>query len=235
MHPILIHEKDQIMKQFCRIALGAAAASALVFAVVTAFAHSGSMDGGPSGGMPERMQEHMQGGMHGSIGLMGQAKQHDEALSSDMSQVHELLAEHDRIERKVTSLPNGIRTNTESDDPQVAQTIQAHVASMTARLSDGREFNMFSETLPILFENKDKIETKVEMTQKGAIVTQTSSDSRVVAALQGHAEEVSELARDGMIAMRRSAMAGMGMTLHGGMERHRLQAGWPSAEADHAR
>ncbi|MEP6720352.1 MAG: hypothetical protein ABJA77_02825 [Variovorax sp.] len=230
------------MKQFRKIALGATAASALVFAVVTAFAHSGSMDGGPPGGMSERTQGNMHGGMqgmgsgmHGPNGRMGRSIQHDETFSSDMGQVHELLAEHDRIERKVTSLSNGIRTVTESDDAQVAKTIQAHVASMTARLSEGRGFNMFGKTLPILFENKDKIETKVEMTQKGAIVTQTSVDSRVVAALQGHAEEVSELARDGMIAMRRSAMAGMGMAPRAGMQPGGMRASRPSAEGRHAR
>jgi preprotein translocase subunit SecF len=40
-------------------------------------------------------------------------------------------------------------------------------------------------------------------TQKGAVVTQTSADAKVVAALQGHAGEVDELARDGMAAMMR--------------------------------
>jgi hypothetical protein len=98
---------------------------------------------------------------------------------------------------------------TESDDPQVAQSIQAHVASMQERLQEGRIFNLFSPTLPVLFENKDKIETAVEMTGKGAVVVQTSADPRVVAALQAHAIEVSELARDGMAAMMRNMRAGM--------------------------
>jgi hypothetical protein len=60
-----------------------------------------------------------------------------------------------------------------------------------------------------LFENKDKISTVVETTEGGSIVTQASSDPKVVAALQAHAVEVSELARDGMAAMMRSAMASM--------------------------
>jgi hypothetical protein len=107
------------------------------------------------------------------------------------------------------NLPNGIRTVTEADDPQVAQSIKAHVASMEKRLKEGRVFNLFSPTLPVLFENKDAIQTTVEMTGKGAIVTQTSSDPKVVAALQAHAVEVSELARDGMAAMMRNMRGGM--------------------------
>jgi len=69
---------------------------------------------------------------------------------------------------------------------------------------------MFSPTLPVLFQNKDKIKTVVETTETGSIMTQTSSDAVVVAALQAHAAEVSELARDGMAAMMRSARANMG-------------------------
>ena len=68
---------------------------------------------------------------------------------------------------------------------------------------------LFSPTLPVLFENKDKIRTQVETTAKGSVMTQTSDDSTVVAALQAHAVEVSELARDGRVAMMRSARATM--------------------------
>jgi hypothetical protein len=113
----------------------------------------------------------------------------------------------------VTRLPDGIETATESDDPQVARAIQAHVASMSSRLSDGREFNIFSTTLPVLFENRDRIQSVVTMTERGAVVRRTSTDPAVVAALQGHAAEVTELVQDGMAAMRRGMMTrtAMGM------------------------
>jgi hypothetical protein len=61
----------------------------------------------------------------------------------------------------------------------------------------------------VLFDSKDKIKTIVAMTDKGAIVTQTSTDAKVVSALQAHAVEVSELAHDGMAAMMRAARASM--------------------------
>jgi acetolactate synthase small subunit len=133
----------------------------------------------------------------------------DEAFQADMQLVHEMLDGHEKITRKVENLPDGIRTVTASDDPQVAQALKAHVASMEQRLKDGRIFNLFSSTLPVLFENKDRIRTTVEMTPNGAIVTQTSPDTKVVAALQAHAAEVDELARDGMAAMRRGMQARM--------------------------
>ena len=144
-------------------------------------------------------------------GMTAMLTRQDAGSSADMNLVHELLLNHDKIRRAVTNLPNGIKTVTESDNPQVAQAIKAHVASMSQRLNDGREFNIFSTTLPVLFENKDKIKSAVEMTEKGSVMTQTSTDAKVVAALQGHAAEVTELAQEGMVAMRRGMMASNAM------------------------
>jgi hypothetical protein len=188
------------MKRPHKIAAVALAVLGFGSMIAVAFAHPG--------GMGQRMM--MQGMQHGP---MGGAMQHerpmagmhsgDAAFQADMQLVHEMLAGHDKIKRSVENLPDGIRTVTESDDPQVAQALKAHVASMEQRLKDGRIFNLFSSTLPVLFDNKDKIKTTVEMTEKGCIVTQTSADAKVVAALQAHAGEVDELAREGMAAMMR--------------------------------
>jgi hypothetical protein len=174
------------------------------------------MMGGMGPGMMRRMGREPGVGSRGAMrGPMAGSMQNDAAASVDMGLVHDLLLGHDRIKRTVSNLPNGIKTVTESGDPNLAQSIKAHVASMAARLTDGREFNMFSKTIPVLFENKDKIKTTVEITPTGAVVTQISNDSTVVAALQAHAAEVSELARDGMAAMMRSAQANMGMMQRG--------------------
>lgn len=99
---------------------------------------------------------------------------------------------------------------TESDDAQVAQYLKDHVASMGRRLKDGKVFNVASHTLPTIFKNADKIQTEILQTPKGVILTQTSSDPATVAALQAHAGEVSDLAREGMAALMRSVMANGG-------------------------
>jgi len=147
--------------------------------------------------------------MPGMTGPMAARMHGDPAFAADMQQVHAMLRSHDKIRRTVSNLPDGIRTVTESDDPQVASSIRTHVASMAKRLDDGRVFNLFSPTLPVLFENKDKIRTAVEITDRGVTVTQTSVDAKVIAALQAHALEVSELAQEGMVAMMRAARANM--------------------------
>lgn len=140
----------------------------------------------------------------------------DNGFGADMSIVHQMLLGHDKIKRTVTNLPNGIRTTTESDDPQVAQLIKDHVASMQQRLKNGKVFNVASHTLPTIFANNSKIHTEIEQTAKGVVVTQTSADPATVAALQGHAGEVSELARGGMAALMRQVMANGGPMGHNG-------------------
>jgi hypothetical protein len=194
------------MKRSSKIAVGTAATLGLGLAIAAAFAHPGGM--GP-GMMMHAMGRPMAMGGPMSGPMAGGAQNGDASFQDDMRLVHAMLLDHDKIKRTVTNLLDGIRTVTESEDPQVARAIKSHVASMGKRLGEGRIFNLFSPTLPVLFENKEKISTVVETTEKGSIVTQTSSDSNVVAALQAHALEVSELARDGMAAMMRSAMANM--------------------------
>lgn len=142
------------------------------------------------------------------------------AFGSDMSVVHAMLVSHDQIKRTVTNLPDGIRTVTESDDPQVAKEIKEHVASMSQRLKDGRVFNVASHALPRIFANSDKIRTDIEQTPKGVIVTQTSTDPAAVTALQTHAGEVSDLVRGGMVALMRQVQANRGPIAEDGAGPH---------------
>jgi hypothetical protein len=151
----------------------------------------------------------MMRGMGPMMGPTAMLTRQDPGSAADMSIVHDLLFNNSKIRRSVTNLPDGIKTVTESDDPQVAQALKAHVSSMSQRLEDGREFNIFSETLPVLFANAKTITSQVQMTSRGVVVTRTSTDPKVVAALQGHAAEVSELAREGMFAMHRGMMRRM--------------------------
>jgi len=209
------------MKRTSKIALGVVASIGIGLVVAGAFAHPDGMGPGMMHGMRPGMMHRMDHGAaaggHGPMaGMVGMLTRQDAGSAADMGLVHDLVMNNTKIKRTVTNLPDGIKTVTESDDPQVAQTIKAHVASMSQRLKDGREFNIFSKTLPVLFENRDKITSVVEVTEKGSIVTRTSTDPKVVAALRGHATEVTELVQEGMVAMRRGMMTRMvsGPALH---------------------
>lgn len=207
------------------LVIGGLAAAAML-AGGWALAQSGPH--GP-GGMGPGMMQHMGRGMgpgmmqHMGPGMMGAGPmQHDSAMMGEMRIIHELFVNHDSIKRTVTNLPNGIRTVTESDDPQIAGILKDHVASMIQRVGEGRDpmLPIESPALHGIFGNKDKIHTEVETTANGVIVIQTSDDAASVAVLQKHAGEVSDFVREGMVALH-NAMAKNGlMPMMGRMMMH---------------
>ncbi|HSF64765.1 MAG TPA: hypothetical protein VLA78_10275 [Paracoccaceae bacterium] len=118
-------------------------------------------------------------------------------------EVHEMEAmfmHFPDIRRSVENLPDGIRTVTESDDPYLRGFIVSHVTGMITRVEEGRDpgVPIQSPTLAILFEKRALIDTVLEPTDTGIVVIQTSADPEVVAALQTHAAEVSDMAARGM-------------------------------------
>ncbi len=155
-------------------------------------------------------------------GMMGMAQ--DSATMAEMGPIHELIINHDRIQRTVTNLPDGIRTVTESDDPQVALAIKEHVKSMNQRIIAQSDpgLPVESPAAHLILRNGDKVQTTVETTAKGVIVIQTSTDPATVAALQQHAEEVNDLVGGGMAAMRAAMMKNRGGMMQHGMNGARM-------------
>lgn len=196
---------------------------ALAIAVGTFAFRAFAQERGPGFGM--RFMHGMGHGMMGH-GMIGSGS--NSATKAEMDIIHELIVNHDLIKRTVTNLPDGIRTVTESDDSRIAQFIKEHVASMGERVNTQRDpgLPIESEALRAIFRNKDKIKTTVETTEKGVIVIQTSSNQETVAVLQQHASEVSDLVRDGMLALQTAMMRngmrhddGLHARMHGGMFR----------------
>lgn len=207
-----------------KIAVGAAAvtlsAASAVMAQPTTPPRAGAEahDHGTAGhesmmrqGMGPGMGRGMGPGMGMGRGPVGMLTRQDANSEADMGVAMNLVHENVKIRRVVTRLPDGIRTVTESEDVKIAQDIKAHVASMSGRLASGMEFNIFSTTLPVIFDNAKGIESAIEYTSKGVIVTRTSKDPEVAAALQAHADEVTELVKEGPVAFHRGIDARMAM------------------------
>lgn len=176
---------------------------------------------GPMGqGMRGQMGPGMMGMAGGMMGMHGGS-----ATMGERRDIHGLFFNHDRIKRTVTNLPDGIRTVTESDDAEVTATIKRHVAEMGKRVEEGRDpgLPIESPALRSIFRDRDKIKTAYEMTEKGIIVVQTSTDATVVKALQGHAAEVTDFAQRGMVAAHEAmmknggGMMGSGVHMRGAM------------------
>jgi len=194
----------------------------------------GQMDSGMRGQMDSGMRGQMGPGMHGQMGqgmrgqmgpgMMGMGRgmmgmNHGSATESEHSDIRDLFFNHDRIKRTVTNLPDGIRTVTESDDPELAETIKKHVAEMGKRVEEGRDpgLPIESPALRQIFRDKDKIKSTYEVTEKGVIVVQTSTDAATVKALQVHAAEVTDFAQRGMVAMHEAMMKNGGGMMGRGM------------------
>lgn len=173
-------------------------------------------------------------GMMDGAGPMNGPMQHDSSIMGEMSIIHDLFVNHDHIKRTVTNLPNGIRTVTESDDPRIAGILKDHVASMIQRVGEGRDpmLPIESQALHAIFDNKDKIRTEVQATAQGGIVTQTSEDPKTVAVLQEHASQVSDFAREGMVALHNAMAKNGSMPMMGRMM---MQGAGPIGDPDTAK
>jgi hypothetical protein len=136
---------------------------------------------------------------------------HDPTTVRQLADIHQLFANYNRISRTVTNLPDGIRTLTESEDPHIADLIKTHVGEMTSRVenADDPGLPIESPALRSIFKDYSKVVTKIETTDKGVVVTQTSSDPSVVAELQQHASEVSDFVKQGMVALEAAMMSNM--------------------------
>lgn len=208
------------MKIHATLAGIAALAAALAVGTYAFNAHSQDGRFPPFGMHGPGMMGMGPGMMMGMGQSMGQSMGHDQATMAQLQVIHTLLANHDRIKRTVTNLPNGIRTATESDDPALAALIKSHVASMGQRVGAGDDPHLPIETPSVhaIFRANDKIKTNYETTEKGIVVIQTSDDAPTVAALQRHASEVTDLVHGGMAALQTAMMKNHGgMMMHGPM------------------
>lgn len=126
------------------------------------------------------------------------------AHRADMELFHFLLDHRKEITRSVTNLPNGIETLTESDNPQVTGKLHAHVASMYKRVEEKRPIHARDPLFAEIFRNTDKITMKLEKTQKGVRVIETSEDPYVAKLIQAHAEVVNLFLKNGRTEMRKN-------------------------------
>ena len=136
-----------------------------------------------------------QGG-RGGRGMMG-----DAAHAADMQLFHQLFEHRTENNRQVIAREDGIETVTESKNPEVTRLLQTHVASMLARVNEGRPIHQRDPLFVELFKNADRIEARHELTAGGVRVIETSKDAYVVKLLHAHAEVVSAFLANGMSEM----------------------------------
>ncbi len=102
-----------------------------------------------------------------------------------------LLDHHQEIERVVTLLDNGFTATTTSQNPEVARTLQVHVADMKARFAKGRAIRSWDKVYAILFAYREEINVDYQMLPNGVISRVTTDNPQLIEALHAHAHAVS--------------------------------------------
>ncbi len=123
-----------------------------------------------------------------------QRHEHDKAV------FHALLDRHQAIERTLEKRPDGIRSLTRSDDPEVVALLHDHVPSMHERLLQGFALRRWDPLYVAIFEYADAIDMDIRLLPDGVEVTETSQDPSVVPLLHAHGEAVDAFVRAGHIA-----------------------------------
>lgn len=146
------------------------------------------------------MHQHDEATMPGLIG--------ENASAEESAEIALMFRNFDTITREVENLPNGIRTVTRSSDVAVMDALVSHSVGMIDRVGqrDDPKIRIQSPTLDIFFLHGDEIISHVEMTDDGLVVIQTSENPDIVAALQTHAAEVTQMADRGMAAVHEMMM-----------------------------
>jgi uncharacterized protein YdcH (DUF465 family) len=154
--------------------------------------------GGDQGHMMDRgMMGHRT--MMESIGEAIMSDSVDPEMREDMPPIRDLLMNHEKIERRVEDLDNGVKTWTTSEDPEIAATIQKHVRQMHERIEEKKPIREMDPLFRELFEHADKIDMQIEDLENGVLVIETSQDPQVVKLIRQHAHKaVSEFAEQGM-------------------------------------
>lgn len=138
---------------------------------------------------------------------------------ANMGQYMEMFARHNEIHRTVADIPGGVRATTESNSPDLAAQLQAHVSDVYSRLDRGTAVMgaATSATLPILVRNAGNYRRQLTLTPTGIVIEETSDDPGLTQVIREHAREVSGFVADGMPAAMQAMMGGMGPGGMGGM------------------
>ena len=132
-----------------------------------------------------------------------------DTTETEVNDLKTIFKNHKEIKRTVTNLDNGIKTETYSDNEEIRAAIVNHVTLMVTRIQENRNPKVMiqSPTLDKLFNNFDKIETAIELTDTGIALIQTSEDPKVVKLLQTHASEINDMVEKGMRAIHERMMS----------------------------
>ena len=121
---------------------------------------------------------------------------------AEMQNAHFLVTNHDRLERSVEDIPDGVRTETTTEDPELLEPLRQHVREMSALLEGGGHIRKWDPLFAEIFEHGESIRIEFEDLEKGIRVTETSEDEEVVKLIRAHARKIDQFVAAGQEACR---------------------------------
>ncbi len=131
---------------------------------------------------------------------MGRGPGAMQGMQGDMTTLHAMFADRDKIKRTVTNLPDGAEAVTESDDEAIANMLKEHVPAMEDRVLGNKPLPpmTFHPIFVELIKHAEDYTLTYEETDKGMKVKYQSDDPYVVMLVQEHAKLVSRFIKNGM-------------------------------------
>ena len=123
-----------------------------------------------------------------------------QGMRADMTTLHAMFADRDKIKRKITNLADGAEVITESDDETIADLLKEHVPAMEDRVLGNKPLPpmTFHPIFVELIKHAKDYTLTYEETDKGMKVKYQSDDPYVVMLVQEHAKLVSRFIKNGM-------------------------------------
>ena len=139
-----------------------------------------------------------------AIAQRGQGMQRGRGMSvemrADMTTLHAMFAQREKINRTVTLLPGGAEAITESEDDQITALLKEHVPAMEGRVYEDNPLPpmTFHPVFVELIKHADDYTFTTEETARGIKVVYKADDPFVIMLVQEHAKLVSRFIANGM-------------------------------------
>ena len=139
-------------------------------------------------------------GMGRGPGSMGGGPEAMGGMRGDMTTLHAMFADRDKITRTIKNLPDGAEATTESDDESIAALLKEHVPAMEERVVDNKPLPpmTFHPIFLELIKHAEDYTLTYEETEKGMKVKYHAETPYVVMLVQEHAKLVSRFIKNGM-------------------------------------
>jgi len=126
----------------------------------------------------------------------------DDRHLRDQALFKQLLTDHGQLRRETEPLPNGIRVQTTSDNPELVRILQEHVEGMKTRFGSGRAIRSWDPLFSALFEYRDQISMIYRNTANGVEAELTADDPKLIELIHCHDQTLHQFVDRGFEASR---------------------------------